>query len=70
MRWLQKTDGRCFDLQTTGGQLLWNWVSGTIERLSSAEQTAVREANLAFIRDQEIVRVPTNVLYAVATKKK
>jgi len=42
---------------------------GTIERLSLPERTAVREANLAFIRDQGIGRLPTNALYAVATKK-
>jgi hypothetical protein len=42
---------------------------GTVERLSFAERAAVREANLAFIRDHEITRLPTNALYAVATKK-
>jgi len=42
---------------------------GTIERLSLPERTAVREANLAFIRDHGIDRLPTNALYAVATKK-
>ena len=41
----------------------------TVERLSVAERATVREANLAFIRDHEIVRLPTNALYAVATKK-
>jgi ubiquinone/menaquinone biosynthesis C-methylase UbiE len=42
---------------------------GTVERLSLAERTAVREANLAFIRDHGVARVQTNALYAVATKK-
>lgn len=42
---------------------------GTVERLSVAERAAVREANLAFIRDHEIATLPTNALYAVATKK-
>jgi len=42
---------------------------GTIERLSLPERTAVREANLAFIRDHGIDRLSTNALYAVATKK-
>jgi SAM-dependent methyltransferase len=42
---------------------------GTVERLSSAERAAVRDANLAFVRDHGIVRVQTNALYAVATKK-
>jgi ubiquinone/menaquinone biosynthesis C-methylase UbiE len=52
----------------------WTIVMGTghratIERLSLPERTAVREANLAFIRDHGIARLPTNALYAVATKK-
>ena len=42
---------------------------GTIEQLSATERVAVREANLNFIRDHGIVRLETNALYAVATKK-
>jgi len=42
---------------------------GTVERLSLAERTAVKEANLAFIREHGIVKVSTNALYAVATKR-
>jgi hypothetical protein len=42
---------------------------GTIEQLSTAERAAVREANLAFVRDHGIIRLETNALYAVATKK-
>ena len=42
---------------------------GTIEQLSSTERVAVREANLTFIRDHGIVRLETNAVYAVATKK-
>jgi ubiquinone/menaquinone biosynthesis C-methylase UbiE len=43
---------------------------GTVERLSLAERTAVREANLEFIRDHGIVRLQTNALFAVATKNR
>jgi hypothetical protein len=42
---------------------------GTIEQLSTAERATVREANLTFIRDHGIIRLETNALYAVATKK-
>ena len=42
---------------------------GTVERLTLPERSAVREANLAFIRDHGIGRLPTNALCAVATKK-
>jgi hypothetical protein len=42
---------------------------GTVERLTGLERAAVREANLTFIRDHGIDRLPTNALYAVATKK-
>jgi hypothetical protein len=42
---------------------------GTIEQLSMAERAAVREANLTFICDHGIIRLETNALYAVATKK-
>jgi ubiquinone/menaquinone biosynthesis C-methylase UbiE len=41
---------------------------GTIEQLNPAERQKVKEANLAFIRDENISAVETNVLYAVATK--
>jgi hypothetical protein len=40
-----------------------------VEQLRLAERAAVRDANLTFIRDHEIVRLQTNVVYAVATKK-
>jgi ubiquinone/menaquinone biosynthesis C-methylase UbiE len=41
---------------------------GTIEQLTLAEREKVKEANLAFIRDEKISDVETNVLYALATK--
>jgi len=41
---------------------------GTIEQLNLADQQKVKEANLAFIRDEKISAVETNVLYALATK--
>jgi hypothetical protein len=41
---------------------------GTIEQLTQPERENVREANLAFIRDENISAVETNVLYALATK--
>lgn len=41
---------------------------GTIEQLDSTERQRVQEANLAFIRDEKISAVQTNVLYALATK--
>jgi ubiquinone/menaquinone biosynthesis C-methylase UbiE len=41
---------------------------GTIEQLTLAERQKVKEANLAFIRDEKISTVQTNVLYALATK--
>jgi SAM-dependent methyltransferase len=41
---------------------------GTIEQLNLAERQKVKEANLAFIRDEKISAVETNVLYALATK--
>lgn len=41
---------------------------GTIEQLNPAEREKVKEANLAFIRDENISAVETNVLYALATK--
>ena len=41
---------------------------GTIEQLTLAERERVKEANLAFVRDEKISTVETNVLYALATK--
>ena len=41
---------------------------GTVEQLDLAERQKVQEANLAFIRDEKISAVETNVLYALATK--
>jgi ubiquinone/menaquinone biosynthesis C-methylase UbiE len=41
---------------------------GTIEVLNLAERQRVKEANLAFIRDEKVSAVETNVLYALATK--
>ena len=41
---------------------------GTIEQLTQAEQDKVKEANLAFIRNENISAVETNVLYARAMK--
>jgi ubiquinone/menaquinone biosynthesis C-methylase UbiE len=41
---------------------------GTVEQLSEEEREKVKEANLAFIRDEKILAIETNVLYALATK--
>jgi len=41
---------------------------GTIEQLTQSERENVKAANLAFIRDENISAVETNVLYALATK--
>ena len=41
---------------------------GTIEQLTLVEREKVKEANLAFMRDEKISAVETNVLYALATK--
>ena len=41
---------------------------GTIERLTLMERQKVKEANLAFIHDENISAVETNALYALATK--
>jgi len=41
---------------------------GTIEQLNPVEREQVKEANLAFIRDEKISAIETNVLYALATK--
>ena len=48
--------------------LLGSGYRGTIEQLSLSERERVKEANLAFIRDEEISAIETNVLYALATK--
>jgi ubiquinone/menaquinone biosynthesis C-methylase UbiE len=40
----------------------------TVEQLTQSERERVREANLAFIRDEKISAIETNVLYALATK--
>jgi ubiquinone/menaquinone biosynthesis C-methylase UbiE len=52
----------------------WKIVLGStrrrgIEQLTPAEVTAVKEINLAFVRDHRITRLETNALYAIATKK-
>ena len=41
---------------------------GTIEQLNMAERQKVKKANLAFVRDEKVLAVETNVLYALATK--
>jgi ubiquinone/menaquinone biosynthesis C-methylase UbiE len=41
---------------------------GTVEQLNRAERETVKERNLAFIRDEKISAVATNVLYALGTK--
>jgi hypothetical protein len=41
---------------------------GTIEQLTEPERETVKQANLAFITDEKISAVETNVLYAVAAK--
>jgi len=41
---------------------------GTIEQLTLAERQKVQNANLAFIRDEKISAIETNVLYALGAK--
>ena len=41
---------------------------GTIEQLNPTERQKVKEANLAFIRDEKVSAVETNVVYALAAK--
>jgi ubiquinone/menaquinone biosynthesis C-methylase UbiE len=48
--------------------LLGSGYRGTIEQLKSSERERVKEANLAFIRDEKVSAIETNVLYALATK--
>ena len=48
--------------------ILGSGYRGTIEQLAPVERQKVKEANLAFIRDENISAVETNALYALATK--
>jgi hypothetical protein len=48
--------------------ILGSGYRGTIEQLAPVERQKVKEANLAFIRDEKISAVETNVLYALAKK--
>jgi SAM-dependent methyltransferase len=48
--------------------LLGSGYRGTIEQLSQTDRERVKEVNLAFIRDERISSIETNVLYALATK--
>jgi len=41
---------------------------GTVEQLNLAERQKVKKTNLAFIHDENVSAVETNVLYALATK--
>ncbi len=41
---------------------------GTIEQLNVSERERVKDANLAFIREEKVSAIETNVLYALATK--
>ena len=41
---------------------------GTVEQLNQADREKVKEANLAFIRDEQVSAIETNVLYALAAK--
>jgi SAM-dependent methyltransferase len=41
---------------------------GTIEQLTLAERQKVQDANLAFIRNEKISAIETNVLYALAAR--
>ena len=41
---------------------------GTIEQLTEPERETVKQANLAFITDEKISAIETNVLYAIAAK--
>jgi len=41
---------------------------GTIEQLNQVDREKVKEANLAFVCDEKISAVETNVLYSLATK--
>jgi ubiquinone/menaquinone biosynthesis C-methylase UbiE len=48
--------------------LLGSGYRGTIEQLKLWERESVKEANLAFIRDEKVSSIETNVLYALASK--
>jgi len=48
--------------------VLGSGYSGTIEQLTLGERQKVRDANLAFIRDEKISAIETNVLYALGAK--
>jgi ubiquinone/menaquinone biosynthesis C-methylase UbiE len=50
--------------------LLGSGYRGTIEQLNPSEREKVKDANLAFIRDERISAIGTNVLYALATKRR
>jgi hypothetical protein len=41
---------------------------GTVEQLAAADQEQLREANLAYIREQGVSELETNVVYALAQK--
>jgi hypothetical protein len=40
-----------------------------VDQLTPTQVTALREANVAFVRDHRITRLETNALHAIATKK-
>jgi ubiquinone/menaquinone biosynthesis C-methylase UbiE len=48
--------------------LMGSGYRGTIEQLTPSERERVKEANLAFIRDEKVSSIEVNVLYALATK--
>jgi ubiquinone/menaquinone biosynthesis C-methylase UbiE len=48
--------------------LLGSGYRGTIEQLSQSERESVKAANLAFIRNEKVSAIETNVLYALAVK--
>jgi ubiquinone/menaquinone biosynthesis C-methylase UbiE len=48
--------------------LMGSGYRGTIEQLNPSERERVKEANLAFIRDEKVSSIEVNVLYALATK--
>jgi ubiquinone/menaquinone biosynthesis C-methylase UbiE len=41
---------------------------GTIEQLNPSERERVKDANLAFLRNEKVSAIETNALYALATK--
>ena len=48
--------------------LMGSGYRGTIEQLNPSERETVKEANLAFIRDEKVSSIETNVLYALSSK--